>query len=70
MNKTVGTFDSFVRTNPKAVDWMLNNYHKFELRDSTDPYYKTNNYRRAYASNELAHYHPDGYQSSYSNRDI
>ena len=70
MNKTVGTFDSFVRTNPKAVDWMLQHYHKFELRDATDPYYKTNNYRRAYAANELSHYHPDGYESSYSNRDI
>ncbi len=70
MSNTRGSFDSFLRSNPKAVNWMLNNHNKFVLNESSSPYYKINNFRRAYAFNELAFYHPDGFESSYSRRDM
>ena len=69
MSGTRGTFDSFVRSNPRAVDWMLENHKGWKQNEPTSSYYRLNNYRRAYAANELAFYHPNGYESSYSARD-
>ena len=69
MSGTKGTFDSFARSNPRAVDWLLANHTGWRLNEPTSSYYKLNNYRRAYAANELAFYHPDGHERSYSVRD-
>jgi hypothetical protein len=66
MSNTRGTFDSFARTNPRAVVWMLEKHKQWKQNDRSSPYYHANNYRRAYAANELDFYHPDGY----TNRDI
>jgi len=53
------TFDSILRTNPKLAEWLLRNHFMFKELPDTHKYCKTNNFRRAYAYNELDHYHPD-----------
>jgi len=52
-------FDTIIRSNPKLVVWLLKNHFKFKQLDESHGFYKTNNYRRAYAYNELEHYHPN-----------
>ena len=53
------TFDNVVRTNPRVVEWLMQNHYQWDKKDTTDPYYKMNGFRRAYAINELTHHHPE-----------
>lgn len=53
------TFESIIRSNPKLAEWLLNKHYMFKQLDKSHRFYKTNNYRRAYAYNELEHFHPN-----------
>jgi hypothetical protein len=53
------TFDSIIRSNPKLAEWLLGKHFQFKELPESHGFYKTNNYRRAYAYNELEHYHPN-----------